>query len=283
MPLLSLPRSARMILFIILDRESPKMIRIILKTDGTALVIQTLHRQTHRPHHRPLPPATPKSQTATAKTAAKSLIVTTIESFDHTAFLASDNALDPANATKRLRAERLSQFGTGRMATTLSNDQKLAAKHEPDLNDWPVTGSIATYDLLAFTGASGSKPCTDRYTDQRTFKNPLPYFRLFFDDDVIALLIQHTNIVGCIKYDDWVDCDHRTMMAVLGTMIRFGKFPVSALPTSWNREHGWIQSEQSGPEIDLNVCGGQCTLNPVNARHRKQRTGYGTYRLCSIC
>jgi hypothetical protein len=82
----------------------------------------------------PLPPATPKSQARTAKTAAKSLIATTIESFDHTAFIASDNALDPANATKRLRAERLSQFGTGRMATTLSNDQKLAAKQEPDLN-----------------------------------------------------------------------------------------------------------------------------------------------------
>jgi hypothetical protein len=38
-----------------------------------------------------------------------------------------------------------------------------------------------------------------------------------------------------------------------------------------------IQSEQSGPVIDLNVCGGQCTLNPVTVRHRKQSTGYGTY------
>ena len=185
------------------------------------------------------PPATPESQLKQLQKEVKSRKEATINPFDHTAFLASDEAKNPANESKLAEAKRLAQFGPGRMASQLSADEATAEKQKADLQDWPVDGSITPTNPPAFTAASGPLPRANRFLNKDRFKTPLPYFNLFFDDDVIGMLVEHTNIVGRSKYDDWKDCDARTIRALIGTMIRFGKFPATALPTYWHPERGW--------------------------------------------
>src|SRR5690349_14825091 len=72
-------------------------------------------------------------------------------------------------------------------------------------------------------------PVPTRRTDSR-ITHTKALFELFFNEGVRGLLITQTNVNGRRKNGPlWTNCDHSSMRALFGTMIRMAKFPAERL------------------------------------------------------
>jgi len=119
----------------------------------------------------------------------------------------------------------------------LSDDPEIASKQESELKDWPIDG-IEPFTPPTFTAASGPTP--PRRFRHNYYDSPKALFELFFNETVRGLIINHTNINGRRKHgNDWIDCDHKSLRAMIGTMIRMGKSPAERLRQYWHTTRGW--------------------------------------------
>jgi hypothetical protein len=78
-------------------------------------------------------------------------------------------------------------------------------------------------------------------------RRPSALFGLFFDAEVLDMILQHTNAYGSSKYSDWVPLDRDGLRAVIGTMILMAIMRLCDIKNYWNDQFGIEQIKRVWP------------------------------------